>query len=107
MVQREYDGSKASPAMQRFFRDALLYVVAFAVVAAVLSVSCWWLLRTTYAGVSDEGAVQVGMASYGAYLRSVARAVVELSAVQVLTIATLTSGLLALPPEAPARRWRL
>ncbi|HMJ56807.1 MAG TPA: sulfatase-like hydrolase/transferase [Polyangiaceae bacterium] len=54
------------------------------------------LVRTSYAGVSDEGAVQAGVAAFPDYLRRVTWAIVMLSATEVLALFATTSGLVAL-----------
>ena len=54
------------------------------------------LVRTSYAGVSDEGAVQAGVAAFPDYLARVARAIALLGAAQMVALFAATSGIVAL-----------
>jgi hypothetical protein len=85
-----------SVVMQKTRRNALLYLLALGVGALVMSVASFLLVRTSYAGVTDEGAVQAGVAAYPDYLRAVARAIALLGAAEVLALFATTSGVVAL-----------
>ena len=85
-----------SVVMQKTWREALFYFLALAVGALVMSAVSFVLVRTSYAGVSDEGAVQAGVAAFPDYLRAVTRAVALLGAAEVLALFATTSGLVAI-----------
>src|SRR5689334_9194311 len=87
--------------MQKTWREALLYGLGFVVGALVMSAASFVLVRTSYAGVTDEGAVQAGVAAFPDYLRGVARAVALLGAVEALALFAVTSGLAAWVGGAP------
>src|SRR5689334_9948649 len=87
--------------MQKTWREALLYGLGFVVGALVMSAASFVLVRTSYAGVTDEGAVQAGVAAFPDYLRRVARAVALLGAAEVLALFAVTSGLAAWVGGAP------
>jgi arylsulfatase A-like enzyme len=87
-----------SVVMQKIRRDALFYFLALAVGALLLSAASFVLVRTSYAGVSDEGAVQAGVAAFPEYLQSVVRAVVVMGCAQVVAMFVVTSGLVVLLP---------
>ncbi len=61
------------------------------------------LVRTSYAGVSDEGAVQAGVAAFPDYLRRVTQAIAILGVAEVLAIFVTTSGLVAWIPRGATR----
>ncbi|MET0592259.1 MAG: sulfatase-like hydrolase/transferase [Polyangiaceae bacterium] len=90
--------------MQKIRRDALFYGLALAVGALLLSAASFVLVRTSYAGVSDESAVSAGVAAYPEYLASVARAAFALTCGEVLVVFAVTSGLVVLLP-AVVRGW--
>src|SRR3954454_11310088 len=93
--------------MQRIFRDGLLYGLAFALVVLATSAAGFWLLGSSYAGVSDDAVVEAGVAAHAVYLRSVGAAAARLVGVEILALGALTSGLLALrraPRDARAHR---
>jgi arylsulfatase A-like enzyme len=82
--------------MQKTWREALLYLLALVVGALVMSAVSFVLVRTSYAGVTDEGAVQAGVAAFPDYLRAVTRAVALLGAAEVVALFATTSGLVAI-----------
>ena len=79
--------------MQKTWRDALLYLLALFVGALVLNAVSFALVRTSYAGVTDEGAVEAGVAAFPDYLRRVTQAVVLVGIAEVLVLFATTSGL--------------
>ncbi|HMI82883.1 MAG TPA: sulfatase-like hydrolase/transferase, partial [Polyangiaceae bacterium] len=82
--------------MQKIWREALLYLLALVVGALVMSAVSFVLVRTSYAGVTDEGAVQVGAAAFADYLLRVTRALALVGGAEVLALFATTSGLVAL-----------
>ena len=82
--------------MQRTWRDVLLYLLSLGVSALAMSAVSFALVSTSYAGVTDDGAVQAGVAAFPEYLRSVVRVVVLLGVGQVLALFATTSGVVVL-----------
>ena len=82
--------------MQRIFREALVYWLAFALVVLATSAVSFWLLRSSYAGVSDEAVVEAGIAAHGVYLRSVGSAAAKVLAAEIAALGAVTFGLIAL-----------
>src|SRR5262249_50828252 len=91
------------------WKDALLYLLASALSGAVISAASFWFLRTSYAGVSDDGAIRAGMTAFQPYLRSVGWTIVAMNVAEVLVLAVVTSGLVALLrlTEGPRRLLKL
>ena len=83
--------------MRRFWKDALLYLLASGLSGVVIGAVSFWLLRTSYAGVSDEGVVRAGVGAFQPYLRSLGWAILGLNVLQVVVLAVLSSGLVAIP----------
>ena len=81
--------------MQKTWREAFLYLLALFVGALVMNAVSFMLVRTSYAGVSDEGVVQAGVAAFPDYLRKVTQAVALLGVAEVLALFVTTSGLVA------------
>jgi len=81
--------------MQRILRDALLYLLFVSLVVGLTSGASFYFFGTSYAGVTDEAAVQAGVAAYGGYVRSVAWAIARLLLVETLALAALTFALVA------------
>ena len=90
--------------MRRFWKDALLYLLASGLSGAVIGVASFWLLRTSYAGVSDEGVVRAGVSAFQPYLRSLGWAILALNVLEVVVLAVLSSGLVAIPVLADRPR---
>jgi len=82
--------------MQRTWWAVLFYLSALAVGALVMSAVSFGLLRTSYAGVTDDSAVQAGVAAFPDYLQSVVRVVVLLGVAQVLALFATTAGIVVL-----------
>ena len=90
--------------MQRIFREALFYGLAFGLVVLGTSAASFWLLRSSYVGVTDDGVVQAGVAAHAAYLGSVGAAAARLLAMEILALSTLSFGLLVLVRAARGAR---
>jgi arylsulfatase A-like enzyme len=95
--------------MQKTWREALLYLLALFVGALIMSAVSFVLVRTSYAGVTDEGAVQVGVAAFPDYLRTVTHAVALLGVAEVAALFATTAGLVVWAPPgrtlAAFARW--
>ena len=94
--------------MQKTWREALLYLLALLVGALLMNAVSFALVRTSYAGVSDDGAVQAGVAAFPDYLRRVTQAIAVLGGLEVLALFATTSGLVAwigdsTSPSPPSR----
>src|SRR5947207_401885 len=83
--------------MRRFWKDALLYLLASGLSGALVGAASLWLLRTSYAGVSDEGAIRAGMTAYKPYLRTLGWTILALNIAQIVVVAVVTAGLVAFP----------
>src|SRR5579859_3100207 len=90
--------------MQRIFREALVYWLSFALVVLGSSAAAFWLLRTSYAGVSDDAVVKAVVAAHGDYLRSVGSAAAKVLAAEIAALAGATFGLVALG-RSGGRKW--
>jgi hypothetical protein len=86
--------------MKGLFRQGLLYGLAFALVVLVTSAACFWLLGTSYAGVTDDAVVEAGATAHAAYLRTVGGAVARLVVFEIAALGGLSFGLLALRRKA-------
>jgi len=97
--------------MQRILREGLSYLLAMALVVLLTSAACFWLLRSSYAGVSDDVVAERGLTAQGAYIGLVARAASRVLVGEILCLAVLTGGLFSLrrtrsraaQPVAPAK----
>src|SRR5439155_12005521 len=67
------------------------------------SAASFWLLRSSYAGVSDDAVVEAGVTAHAAYLRSVGAAVARIVAIEIASLGLLSVGLLALLPARDRR----
>src|SRR3954471_12579993 len=77
--------------MRRFWKDALLYLLASGLSGVVIGAASFWLLRTSYAGVSDEGVVRAGVNAFQPYLRSLGWTILALNLLQIVVLMLLSS----------------
>src|SRR5882672_5508541 len=87
--------------MQRILREGFSYLLAMALVVLLTSAACFWLLRSSYAGVSDDVVAERGLTAHGAYIGLVARAASRVLVGEILCLAVLTGGLFSLWPTRP------
>ena len=69
---------------------------ALGVSALAIGALSFALLRTSYAGVTDDSAVQAGVAAFPDYLRKVARAIVWLGVGQFVALFAASAGIVLL-----------
>jgi hypothetical protein len=81
--------------MRGIARSFLKYLLVMALVLGAASLACHNLLKSDYAGVSDEATVQTAISAYGPFLRGVILGIVRMVAIEALLVGVATSGLLA------------
>jgi hypothetical protein len=99
------NGALSAFPMRATARSFLEYLLAMLLVLGLASVACHHLVKSGYAGVSDEATVRTAISAYGPFLEGMVLRIAALVVIEALLVGVATSGLLALG-RTPDARWR-